>query len=32
MGKKFIFNESINDIVRKRKSIRTYNKEEISSK
>lgn len=31
MGKKFIFNESINDIVRKRKSIRTYNKEEISS-
>ena len=31
MGKKFIFNEPINDIVRKRKSIRTFNTEEISS-
>ena len=31
MGKKFIFNEPINDIVRKEKSIRTYNTEEISS-
>lgn len=31
MSNKFIFNESINDIVKKRKSIRTYNTEEISS-
>ena len=29
MGKKFIFNESINDIVSKSKSIRTYKKVEI---
>ena len=31
MVNNFIFNEPINNIVKKRKSIRTYNTEEISS-
>lgn len=31
MVRDFIFNEPINDIIRKRKSVRTYNTEEISS-